>query len=231
MASTPHQIADNYQQVCERAARAAEAAGRNPADVTVVGVTKYVDLAQTESLYKAGCRDLGESRPQSLWDKAGAWSTPDVRWHLIGHLQRNKVRRTLPFVSLLHSLDSLRLAETINAEAELIDRVVDALVEVNVSGDVSKHGFAPESVETFLQQVATLPHLRVRGLMCMAALEGDTEVARANFASLRQLRDDLSPNLPATVALTELSMGMSGDFETAIEQGATIVRVGSSLFA
>ena len=170
------------------------------------------------ALVEAGCRDLGEARPQALWTKSAALagaleshelaSTP-VQWHLIGHLQRNKVEQTVPLVSLIHSADSLRLLEAIDQAAAMQQRQMAVLIEVNVSGDETKHGFLPDQVAPAVSAAARLKHISVRGLMCMAAREGDLDVARINFAALRQLRDSLSGHRPDTVCLDELSMGMS----------------------
>ena len=230
MSISSQQIANNYQQVCERVERAANAAGRSAADITIVGVTKYVGQAETQALLDAGCRHLGESRPQSLWEKAAALGEDNIHWHMIGHLQRNKVRRTLPIVSLFHSLDSLRLAQELEAEAARLEQTVAVLAEVNVSGDATKQGLQASEVGEFLQQIATYEHLQIQGLMCMAAREGDEQTIASNFAALRTLRDDLTSQMAGEVDLSQLSMGMSGDFEIAIREGATIVRVGSVLF-
>jgi hypothetical protein len=232
-------LLDNLNTIRERIAAAARRSGRSAEDVTLVAVTKYVAEGVIEQLLHAGCGDLGEARPQALKAKALAlahWHSQDnresasVRWHLIGHLQRNKVETILPLVSLVHSADSIRLLETIEQVAASQNRRVPVLIEVNVSGDDSKHGFAPEEVAPDLPTIAALTHVSVRGLMCMAAREGDDGVARANFAALRKLRDQLLTQRPEHVSLEELSMGMSGDYEIAIEEGATIVRIGSALF-
>jgi pyridoxal phosphate enzyme (YggS family) len=223
-------IAENLRHVRERVALAARKAGRRAEDVTLVGVTKYVDATAARALAAAGCHDLGESRPQELWSKSAALADLDVRWHVIGHLQRNKVRRTLPHVALLHSLDNLTLASEISDEAVKIGRRIPALIEVKIAADATKHGFPPEEVGAALATIAELPGIEVRGLMAMASLEGGDDAARRDFAALRQLRDRLLPACPANVSLAELSMGMSGDYEIAIEEGATLVRVGSALF-
>jgi pyridoxal phosphate enzyme (YggS family) len=239
-------IADNLHRVRERIARAAESAGRRADEITLVGVTKYVDIQQASELVAAGCHDLGESRPQELWKKAddltikrAAGSTltvPSVQpihWHLIGHLQRNKVARTLPLVTLIHSVDSERLVTELNdvcVTGHGILPIVDILLEVNTSGEAAKHGLEPDDVEPLLQTLPKYPRVYVLGLMTMAALEGGPTVAARNFASLRELRDKLKPTNCANVALNELSMGMSDDFEIAIKEGATIVRVGSALW-
>jgi pyridoxal phosphate enzyme (YggS family) len=234
-------IADNLQRVRDRIAAAAESAGRSADEVTLVGVTKYVGPRDAAELAAAGCTDLGESRPQELWNKfdalqrAGASSPPSatpIRWHLVGHLQRNKVRRTLPLVPLIHSVDSERLLAAID-EAHSVDddpSPIKVLLEVNTSGESAKHGLAPHEVEQLLATAHQYPRVAIRGLMTMAALEGGKAVAARNFAALRDLRDKLKPNAPACVQLNELSMGMSGDFEIAICEGATIVRIGSLLW-
>lgn len=225
-------IARNWRHLVEEVGQAARAAGRTPESVRIVGVSKYVDAAMTRSLVAAGCYELGESRPQTLWSKASQVEDPRIRWHLVGHLQRNKIRRTLTAVALIHSIDSVRLAEAINAEAEASRRVVEGLLEVNVSGDAAKHGFSEAATDEAVERIGRLPNLRIRGLMTMAAGEGDAATARRNFDDLRQLRDRLAAEgLPENVSMQELSMGMSGDFAEAIGAGATIVRIGSRLFA
>ncbi len=224
-------IADNLSRVRERIAAAAHAAGHNPADIRLVAVSKYVDAATAAELVAAGCNDLGESRPQELWDKAASPPLAGVRWHLIGRLQRNKVRRTLPLVELIHSIDSERLLKEIDEQAAALDLTPRVLLEVNCSGEAAKQGFTQEALRAILPMLAGLAHVRVEGLMSMAPLEGDLNAARRTFAALRALRDKLALACPPNVALRELSMGMSGDFEAAIAEGATIVRVGSLLFA
>jgi pyridoxal phosphate enzyme (YggS family) len=233
-------IAENLNAIRARIARAAASSGRAPSDVRLVAVTKYVGPAEIEALLAAGCFDLGESRPQSLWERAAIFQRPEIRWHFIGHMQRNKVRRTLPAVYLFHSADSLRLLAAMEEAAKENDqtvsiqpsarRAVNILLEVNISGDANKHGFAPADVEPALQTISQFSHLRVKGLMGMAALEGDSAAAERNFNDLRQLRDRLLAVAPPNVELSELSMGMSGDFEQAIRAGSTLVRIGSALF-
>jgi len=227
MTNEAARIAENVAGVRGRIADAAARSGRQASQITLVAVTKYVSAEMVRPLIAAGCIDLGESRPQQLWEKAAALADVPVRWHLIGHLQRNKVRRTLPLVTMMHSVDSSRLLSAI--EEEQLD-TLPVLLEVNISGEAAKQGLAPKAIEPFLVEAAGYRHVAICGLMGMAGLEGGLETARRDFAALRELRDRLRPRCPAGVTLDELSMGMSGDFEVAIEEGATIVRVGSALF-
>lgn len=230
MSDLAAKIAGNVAQIRDRIAQSAMRAGRRADEVRLVAVTKYVGLDEIRVLVAAGCADLGESRPQQLWERAETLRDLPIRWHMIGHLQRNKVQRTLPLVELTHSVDSSRLAAAIDEASGEASRRAPILLEVNVSGEAAKHGLTPDDVEPLLLELASHQHLAVRGLMCMASLEGGLDAARRDFAALRCLRDRLRQNGPPGVVLDELSMGMSGDYEVAIEEGATIVRVGSALF-
>lgn len=226
--SSDQRIADNVARIRERIASAAQRSGRCADDITLVAVTKYGGPEQVHALLRAGCRDLGESRPQELWRKIEAIADASLRWHLIGHLQRNKIRRTIPLVTLIHSADSERLLQAINQIAGEMSRVCDVLLEVNISGDAAKHGFAPDELASLAPRLTEFDHLSCHGLMAMASFEGGIQRARRDFIALRELRDRLVEG-NANLALDELSMGMSSDFEVAIEEGATIVRVGSAL--
>lgn len=223
-------IADNLAAIHGQIETAAMRSGRAAEAITLVAVTKSAPPDIARRLVEFGATDLGESRPQELWSKAHALSTVEVRWHLIGHLQRNKIRRTLPLLTLMHSVDSRRLLVALDEEARAIDRVAAVLLEVNISGDITKTGLPPEELEDILESATRLPNVAVRGLMGMAGLAGGEEAARRDFSRLRELRDRLAKNAPREISLAELSMGMSGDFEIAIEEGATLVRVGSALF-
>jgi pyridoxal phosphate enzyme (YggS family) len=222
-------LAERLDSVRERIASACRRAQRDPNDVRLVAVTKTVSERLAGLLPGLGVVDLGESRPQELWRKA-AMLTPDIRWHMIGHLQRNKVERTLPLVQLIHAVDSLRLLDAVEAEAARQGRTVDILIEVNASREKSKHGFVPEEVSTLTGPLLALRHVRVCGLMTMAAFEENPERTRPVFAQVRQLRDALRESVGVRYALDHLSMGMSNDFEIAVEEGATLVRLGSILF-
>lgn len=230
-------VCANVAAVSERMAGAARSSGRSPADVRLVAVTKYVDAATAAALLSAGCNLWGESRPQDLWKKhsklpdvADSAAAANVQWHLIGHLQRNKVARTLPLVALIHSVDSLRLLQELQAEAARQSRRAAVLLEVNVSGDAAKHGFSADELPTLFEQLSPLPNLAVQGLMAMSGVESDDDTVRREFAALRTQRDRLRQAWHGRFSLDELSMGMSGDFEAAIAEGATLVRIGSALF-
>jgi len=229
MVDTRKTIADNLTRVREQVAKAAERAGRAADSVQLVGVTKYVDAAATAALLAAGCRELGESRPQQLCAKAVEPGLSSAHWHLIGHLQRNKVRATLPHVDLIHSVDSLRLLKAIDSSAQEHGKRARVLLEINCSGDAEKHGMTADALKSVLPDLPDYKSVEVCGLMTMAARQGGSQVAAQNFAALRNLRDDVARECPPTVVLTELSMGMSHDFEVAIREGASIVRIGSLL--
>lgn len=225
-------IASNLQGVLRRIEAAADLAGRAADEIRLIGVSKYVGVEETLSLAQAGCLRLGESRPQQLWEKAAAEYFADlaVEWRLIGHLQRNKVKRTLPYAASIDSVDSRRLLTTINQEATTIGKQQVVLLEVNCSGDPEKHGFLEDDLLAVVEELVEWPNVKVQGLMTMAAREGGPETARENFAQLRRLFDAATDRAPSGVTLSELSMGMSGDFEQAILEGATLVRVGSALW-
>ena len=225
----------NVSVVRGRILDAAKRFGRTPESVKLIAVSKYAqkDDGIIEALLNAGCRELGESRPQKLIEKAEAFasSTSKIHWHLIGTLQRNKIRKVLPFVSLVHSLDSVRLIEA-------VDRIiieesfppVEGLLEINISGDATKQGFAPGDFPAALEEIAKFPNVKIRGLMCMSGLTSESHERRAEFAAAGKLWKSLAPYCPDNCRMEELSMGMSDDFELAIDEGATMIRIGSSLF-
>jgi len=230
MSDRASQICDNVKRVHDQITHAAEVAGRSPGEIRLVAVTKYADPSDIRAVVAAGCTMLGESRPQVLWQRAAEFNLPDVQWHLIGHLQRNKVRRTLPLVALIHSVDSQRLLQLIDEESAAAGLTTPLLLEVNTSGEREKHGWQADELRRVMPTLGQYTHVRVGGLMTMAGREGGPQTSRRNFADLRTLRDELASHAPAGVELAELSMGMSRDFEAAIAEGATLVRVGSSLF-
>jgi len=225
------QLKLNFEAVLARIADAAAKASRNADEITLVGVTKYVDIETTRGLFESGCINLGENRPQVVWEKSSALAELPIHWHMIGHLQRNKVKRTVERCGLIHSVDSQRLLAAIDKAAAEQEKTCRVLLEVNVSGESAKHGFSKQEMPAALEFVSQLSHIQVEGLMCMAGLDGDADGARREFAMLRSIKEEFASDSPANVDLTELSMGMSGDFEIAIAQGATLVRVGSLLFS
>ncbi len=224
-------LKQNVDAVLDRIATAATNADRSPDDIKLIAVTKYVDADVIRDLVAAGCTDFGENRPQALWPKAESLDDLKPRWHQIGHLQRNKLRRTMPIVHLVHSVDSLRLLNSISdMQQELEPQTPKAiLLEVNVSGDEAKHGFSADALNDAVEAAIASPTISLRGLMCMAGYGTAPDEARKDFAKLRETRERLEQVFDRD-HFTELSMGMSGDFEQAIAEGATLVRVGSALF-
>jgi PLP dependent protein len=211
----------------DRIATAAQRAGRDPAAVRLVAVTKTFAVAAAQAVHDLGVRDIGESRVQEAALKV-AELPGDVRWHLIGHLQTNKVSRAAPLFAVVHSVDSDRIAAGLSARRPEDMPALEVLVEAELTGIAGHTGVAVEAVEAVARAVLELPRLRLRGLMTMAPPVPEPEQARPTFARLRELRDDLQQRLG--VALPELSMGMSNDYEVAVEEGATIVRLGRALF-
>ncbi len=234
-------LKDRYDAVKGRIAAAAAKAGRKPEHIMLVVVTKTATPEQIRELISYGQQDFGESRVQQLIQRAAQidehlarvremrGSAPEVRWHMIGSIQRNKVRKAVELARLIHSVDSLRLAEEIHVQAARRDQPIDVLLEVNVSGEISKHGITGAAVRHVVQQLDTMVNLRVRGLMCMAPLEGGRSEARKTFDRGYELFHDVRQTGIAEKTFDLLSMGMSGDFEDAIAAGANIVRVGSAI--
>ena len=209
------EVRANIEAVCRKV-------GRSPADVTLVAVTKTVSSDVARALVAAGAVDLGENRVQELENKAEALRDLPVRWHMIGHLQRNKVRKVLPIVQIIHSVDSLRLAQEIHEQAARLGLKARVLIEMNVSGEASKFGLRPEELAPLLKEIAPMGNIVVEGLMTMPPIAADPELSRPYFRKLRDLRD--------AHGLKHLSMGMSQDYAVAGEEGATFVRVGTALF-
>lgn len=219
-------VASNVQRVRERIAKAAARAGRDPAGVTLVAVTKSVGAGAFPALLAAGVRDIGENRVQDGVRKS-VLAPAGFRWHLLGHLQTNKVKKALDLFPVLHSVDSARLAVALEKECARADREIDAFVEVN-SGEDQKGGIRPGALESFWKEVSPLRRLRWVGLMTMAPFSEEAESSRPHFRRLREIGDEWrSRGIPL---LSGLSMGMSGDFEVAVEEGTTHVRVGRALF-
>jgi hypothetical protein len=213
-------IAERVAHVRQRVERAAERAGRSPADITIVAVSKSVSPQAIEEAVAAGIAHVGENRVQEAAAKIPGLRGLPVTWHLVGHLQTNKGKTALELFDIIHSVDSLHLAEALSHRSQ---RPLPVLLEVNVAGEAAKFGFPPDEVAAAAQAVARLPRLDLRGLMTVAPFVKDPEAVRPVFRELRRLRDALG--------LAELSMGMSDDFEVAIEEGATLVRIGRAIFS
>ena len=221
-------LQERIAEVEERVARACAASGRDRNDVKVIAVTKYVSLEMVSSVLEAGPEHIAESRWQDAehkWKVLGDQGT----WHFIGHLQTNKVKDVIGKFQYIHSLDRISLAQELHKKAIAADQEVNVFLQVNISGEDTKFGLSPEAVPGFLREIASLDRVKVIGLMTMAPLEGDPELTRPVFRGLRELRDELNQLALTPEPITELSMGMSNDFEVAIQEGATWVRLGTVL--
>ena len=241
------ELRDRYRRVMDRVAQAAERSGRRADDVLVVAVTKTASPDQIRQIIEMGHQDLGENRVQQLIQRVATidefvnrhhkltaprrGEMPErIRWHMVGHLQRNKVKTVLPLVKLIHGVDSLRLVEELQVQAAKLDRDVDVLMEVNIAGESSKDGVAPAAALHLAEQIDTMLHVRLRGLMVMAPMTDDPEAVRPIFKRASELLDDIRKEGLSGGQFNILSMGMSDDFEVAIECGANIVRIGRAIF-
>jgi len=224
-------IAASLKAVEDEIGRACLRAGRDPDSIVLVAVSKTYPPEAIREAAAAGVRHVGENRVQELLAKHPLLEDVPLHWHMIGHLQRNKVRQILPSVCMIHSVDSLRLAEELDARAERLERVVDVLLQVNCSKESQKFGCAVGAATHLAELVCTLKHLRLRGLMTMAPLTEDAEGARPAFVRLRELFEEMRHDGIGGDDLQHLSMGMSHDYPVAVEEGATILRIGSALFA
>ncbi len=222
-------IAANLQKVRERIAAAARRVGREPAAVRLVAVSKTVGLSELEEAKAAGQHLFGENYLQEARPKIAALG-PGVEWHFIGHLQSNKAKAAVELFALIHSVDRLPLALALNQAAAKLGKVQEVLLQINLAGEATKSGVSPSAAPKLLAAVAALPHLKVVGLMTMPPWFPDPEAVRPYFRALRELRDRLTTPGARPPALPELSMGMTGDFEVAVEEGATLVRVGTAIF-
>ena len=222
-------VTENLKQVEEKIQKACERAGRKREDVTLIAVSKIKPVEMMREAMEAGIVTFGENKVQEMLSKQEILTEP-LQWHLIGHLQRNKVRSIVGKTARIHSVDSLRLARQIQSEFEKQGKTADILVEVNVAGEESKFGFAPEETEQVLREMALLPNIHVRGLMTIAPFVENPEENRVHFRNLNKLLVDINSKNIDNINMDELSMGMTGDYETAIEEGATWVRVGTGIF-
>lgn len=225
-------ISRNVARIRERIAAAASAAGRSADEVRLIAVTKYVAADVARLVIQAGCRELGESRPQALWQKHDQLADLSPNWHLIGHLQTNKVRRTLglPQLFCIQSVDRLHLLDNLEKEASRFGREINVLLEVRVSADATKHGWTREELPLGVERALSSQHLNLRGLMAMSTLHATEDMIRREFETVRRWRDEIAAEFHAAEQLRELSLGMSRDFKIGIACGATMVRIGSALF-
>jgi pyridoxal phosphate enzyme (YggS family) len=226
------EILNNLTSVRSQIATAAVAAGRQPADVTLVAVSKTKPIAAIAAAYAAGQRDFGENRLEELWPKVDAaqeLGLMEIRWHLIGNIQSRKTAQAVGPFALIHSIDRDKIAQRLSRDAEAASCVLSVLLEVNVSGEESKHGFTPDELLATAGELLALPGLRIQGLMTMAPLVEEAEATRPVFRRLRELSDELQQRYP-TDNWHQLSMGMTNDFTVAIAEGATMVRIGSAIF-
>lgn len=223
-----------FTSIHERIEAACRRSGRSPDEVTLIAVSKTFPVDDVRSAIEAGHTHFGENRVQEFVEKAEQVAPRrqggDVTWHMIGHLQRNKAKDVIRLADSFHSLDSVRLARELHKRAEQEDRRLETFVQVNVSGETSKFGIEPDALRDFLRDVAPFDRLDIVGLMTIAAPADDPQDVRPQFQLLRRLRDEQQSGLPSHIRLEKLSMGMSGDFEVAIEEGATHIRIGSAIF-
>ncbi|MCI8374654.1 MAG: YggS family pyridoxal phosphate-dependent enzyme [Lachnospiraceae bacterium] len=222
-------VVENLAEVERNICAACERAGRRREEVTLIAVSKTKPVSMIEELLPGGTRDFGENKVQELCEKYEQLPK-EIRWHLIGHLQRNKVKYVVDKACLIHSVDSLRLAQAISEEGKKRGLTVPVLIEVNVAGEESKFGVAPEETEGLIREIAKLPAISVKGLMTIAPFVEDPEENRSHFAKLKKLNVDIKRKSIDNVSMNVLSMGMTGDYEVAIEEGATMVRVGTGIF-
>lgn len=222
-------IAANFARVCDRVATTALRCGRRFEDITIVCAAKTKGPEAVRAVFFAGARDIGENYVQEAREKIAQIAEP-VIWHLIGHLQRNKAKEAARLFTLIHSLDSVELAQELHRRGKKLGRSVRALIEVNLGGEQSKSGIAPDMVENLLEAASTFPFLRIEGLMTIPPPGPDAEAARSYFRALARLREQYGRLRTENIDLRELSMGMTDDYPVAIEEGATIVRIGRAIF-
>lgn len=222
-------IKEHLNEVRERVIKACAKAGRDPQEVTLIAVSKTKPVPMLEEAYAAGARDFGENKVQEILAKKPELPE-DIRWHMIGHLQRNKVSQVIGKAVLIHSVDSLRLAQQIEAEAARQELDVDILLEVNVAREESKYGFMLEEVENAIMTIKDFPHVHIKGLMTIAPFVDNPEENREIFKKLFEFAVDIGGKNIDNVTMAVLSMGMTGDYEVAVEEGATMIRVGTGIF-
>ena len=223
------EIQQNINQIQKRIEAAAQRSGRKKEDILLLAVSKTIDVERIKEAVACGLKELGENKVQEILEKYEPMGE-EVKWHLIGHLQTNKVKYIIDKVKLIHSVESLKLAEEISKRAKKANKVMDILIEVNMAAEESKFGVAPEDTLSLIQKIALLDNICIRGLMTVAPFVENSEENRECFRRMKQLSVDINAEKIDNVYMDILSMGMSDDFEVAIEEGATIVRVGTSIF-
>lgn len=223
-------ISENLMEIRERIESSAKKSGRTPDDITLIGVSKTIEAERVRSLVELGVHDLGENRVQELLQKQPLLADLNPRWHLIGHLQTNKVKYIIDKVVMIHSLDSLRLAEEINARAVKANLTANVLIEINIADEPSKFGVPPQNAMEFAGEISKLSNVKLRGLMCVAPFTEKSEENRIYFSKMRNLFIDIREQNYNNSDMDNLSMGMTGDYEVAIEEGATMVRIGTGIF-
>ena len=222
-------LKDNYETVEKNVAAACARAGRDRSEVTLIAVSKTKPVEMLREVYDAGARDFGENKVQEICEKYDQLPS-DMKWHMIGHLQRNKVKQVIDKVALIHSVDSYRLAQEISVQAQKKGLTIPILVEVNIAGEESKFGISAEDTIQLVEEISVLPNLKIMGLMTIAPYVVDAEENRLYFRQIKQLSVDIKNKNIDNVSMDVLSMGMTGDYEVAIEEGATMVRVGTGIF-
>lgn len=215
-------VEQNIQKACARS-------GRDRSEVQLIAVSKTKPVEMLREAYDCQIRDFGENKPQEIREKF-LHLPEDIRWHMIGHLQRNKIKYIIDKVCMIHSIESVRLAEAVSEEAAKHGRVIPVLVEVNIAGEETKFGIRPEEAEAFIQEISVLPNIQVNGLMTIAPYTENPEDNRICFRDLKKLYVDIKEKNIDNVVMSNLSMGMTGDYEVAIEEGATMVRIGTGIF-
>lgn len=222
-------LKDNFETVEKNVANACARAGRDRSEVTLIAVSKTKPVEMLREVYDAGARDFGENKVQEICEKYDKLPS-DIKWHMIGHLQRNKVKQVIDKVTLIHSVDSYRLAQEISVQAQKKGLSIPILIEVNIAGEESKFGISADDTIQLVEEIAALPNLKIQGLMTIAPYVVDPEENRLYFRQIKQLSVDIKNKNIDNVSMDILSMGMTGDYEVAIEEGATMVRVGTGIF-
>lgn len=222
-------LAENLKEVEENIQKACDKAGRKREEVTLIAVSKTKPVSMLSEIYDCNVRDFGENKVQEICEKREQLPS-DIRWHMIGHLQRNKVKYIVSDVTLIHSVDTYRLAEEINIQAKKVKRIVPILIEVNIAGEDSKFGIRPEETRQLIEEISKLDNIQIKGLMTIAPFVEDPEENRPYFKKIKELSVDIAKENIDNVSMDVLSMGMTGDYTVAIEEGATMVRVGTGIF-